>query len=184
VSADEYASLPGRLGVDLLQVAQDRVDRLVEAVQIEPVEARRHRRPLVVAAQPPDERLDDLVAPHPAREAQEVAERGVGVAVLALAPDEAVDPVGLWPVRLHGDGVEAGVLDQPPGHARPLDVELVRPVRCLADQHATRVAAAIDQRVVVARMARQRTGCIEERVADQAHETVSTPPPLRSQHAG
>jgi hypothetical protein len=47
---------------------------------------------LVVRAQPQGEGLDDLVAPYPAREAQEVAERVGRGAILARAADEAVDP--------------------------------------------------------------------------------------------
>jgi hypothetical protein len=158
------------LGVHLLQVAQDEVHRLVQAVEVEAVEADRVDGVLVVRAQPHGEGLDDLVAPHPAREAQEVAQRVGRRAVLARPAHEAVDAVGRRPVGLDGHGVEAGLHDQPAGHAGALDVELVRPVRCLADQHAAPGADAIEQRVVVVGCAGDGNGRVERCAdADCAH---------------
>jgi hypothetical protein len=158
------------LRVDLVEVAQDEIHRLVQAVQVQPVDADRVGGALVVRAQPDGERLDDPVAPHPAWEAAEVAERLRRGAVLARPADEAVQPVGGGPVGLDRDGVEARRLDQPAGDAGALDVELVRPVRRLADQHAAGGADAIDQRVVVVRRAGDRQRGRQRRVGpDGAH---------------
>ena len=66
------------VGIDRVEVRDDRFDRGPQAVEVEPVEARHAERigdPVVPLAQPVDE-LDHLgVAPHPGREASEVAQR-------------------------------------------------------------------------------------------------------------
>src|SRR3954454_7293440 len=63
----------GELGILLLEEVDHGAHRRGEIIKVEPVEA---RHPLVgalliVAAQPPDERIDLPVAPHPRRKALE-----------------------------------------------------------------------------------------------------------------
>src|SRR2546421_12936838 len=113
-------------------------------------------RSLVVAAQPLGELDDDAVAPHPGRKTLEAAERFLRARVRALAAHVAVDAVGVRPVGLDGDGVEALLNDQTFSYLRPLAVELVRAVRSLAQQHEARFADQLQQRVVIRRRAFER----------------------------
>ena len=108
----------------------------MQAVEIEPVEAGglAGLGASLWLAQPADEIEHLGVAPHPGREAAEVAQRLLGVGVLGRPVHVAVDAVGVGPVGLDGDRAEAVLVDQPPGDPGPLAVELVRPVRGLADQ--------------------------------------------------
>src|SRR6266545_206300 len=77
------AGVPGTcalrgLGIDSLEVLDDRVHRGVQAVEVEAVEADlgRARRQLAVPLPQPAEEGDDVgVPPHPGREAAEVGER-------------------------------------------------------------------------------------------------------------
>ena len=72
-TAVAQARHPGGGGIDVVEIAQHGVDRGVEAVEIEPVEAdpRFRRAAGIVLAQPFDQLADLLVAPHPGREARE-----------------------------------------------------------------------------------------------------------------
>ena len=88
--------------------------RGVQAVEVEPVEADL-RSPcparVVVRAQPADEVEHVGVAPHPGREALEAAQRLARPSSSSpRAADVAVDPVGVGPVGLDGDGGEALLL--------------------------------------------------------------------------
>ena len=83
---------------------------------------------LIEVAEPFDEGCDFGIAPHPGREALKVRQRLVRVTVGADSLDEAVDPVGIRPVPLHGDEVEAVLRDQTLGDGCPLLVELVCPM--------------------------------------------------------
>ncbi len=91
----------GGLRVDVVEIVEDGLDGGVEAVEVQAVEPGLRascRQRVVPVAQPPDE-LDDLgVAPHPRREAPEVAQRLLGAAVVAEAPHVAVHAVGVGPV--------------------------------------------------------------------------------------
>jgi hypothetical protein len=75
------------------------------------------------------------------------AEGRVGVGVLAVAPDEPVDAIGVGPVGLDRDGVKTLLLDQSPGDLGPLAVELAGPVRGLDQQDESGVADPIQQEV-------------------------------------
>ena len=150
------ARAPRGVGVNLVEEAEHGLDRSVEAVEVEAVEAdalapRRER--LVVAAQPLGELDDHAVAPHPGGEALETAERLFGLFVSALAAHVAVDAVSVRPVGLDGDGVEAFLNDQPLSDFGALAVELVRAVRRLAQKHEARFAHQLQQRVVIRRRA-------------------------------
>ena len=125
------------VGIDPVEVADHRLHRRAEAVQIETVEASLGGRIAmgVPLPQPLDEVHDIPVAPHPRRKPLEVAECGRRVGVAREAHHVAVDPVRVGPVALDRDGSEAELVDQPPRDARPLPVELVGPVRRLPDEH-------------------------------------------------
>ena len=120
-----------RFGIDLLEVGDDHIHGRVEAVEIEPVEAdfcRSVGQGVVVLAQPLDE-LDDVgVAPHPDRKAPEARQGLIGARVVADTAHVAVDPVGVRPIRLDGDGGVARVGDQTLCDLHSLPVELMRPV--------------------------------------------------------
>ena len=111
---------------------------------------------VVVGAEPADEVEHVGVAPHPGGEPPEARQRIDGLGVVAAAADVAVDAIGVRPVGLDGDGGEPLLADQPLGDLGALAVELVRPVRRLAEQHEARVADQIQQRVVVIGRADER----------------------------
>ncbi len=98
----------GSVGIDLVEVRDHSVDRGVEAVEIQAVEADHplsHGQRVVPVAKPGDE-LDDVgVPPHPGRESTEVGERLLGGCVVALAPDEPIDAIGVRPVAFDRHGV-------------------------------------------------------------------------------
>jgi hypothetical protein len=148
----------GRGGIRIVEEAQHRVHRRVQAVQVEAVEPRAcaRRERVVVRAQPLDE-IDDVgVAPHPRREAAEVAERRRSARLGAHAANMAIDAIGVRPVRLDCHCREALLDDQPLRDRRAQPVELVRAVRRLAQQHVVRIADQVEQRVEVARLVAQR----------------------------
>src|SRR5207237_1218550 len=80
----------------------------------------------------------------------EVAERLDRLRVVADAANEPVDAIGIRPICLDIDGVEALLGDESLGDLRAVAVELVRAVRRLADQDEMRVADEREQVVVVA----------------------------------
>src|SRR6266446_1826084 len=172
----------GGLRIDLPQIPQDFVDRRVQAVQIEAVEAdlrRARREGVIVRPQPAHEVEHVRVAPHPDREPLETGKGGVGVPVLAQSPDEAVDPVRVGPVRLDRDSVKAFFDDQALGEPRPLGVEIVRAVRGLAQQDQPGVADCLDERIVRVTI-RERPGAFaqaldERHVRGAAHGDASAP---------
>lgn len=151
--------LPGTLGlhrVGTLQVADHGLGRPVQAVEVEPVDTYPPlgRQPVIVTAQPFNERQELPVAPHPGREALEIAQ-GLFGAVLALALHEAVDTPGVWPVAFDGDGIEALATDQRLRDLRPHLVELGRAVRGFAKQNKVLAASHVEQRLVVRKIALQ-----------------------------
>ena len=98
-----------------------------------------------MVAQPPDQLGDDVVAPHPPREAHEVAERRLGVPIVADALDVAVGPCCRRPVRLDRHAAKVALGDQPLGQLRAQGVELVRAVRRLAEQHEPRLSDRVEE---------------------------------------
>ena len=129
----------GGSGIDAVEVGDHLRHGAVQAVEVEAVEpalaAAVGRAAPVVPSQPADELADDGVAPHPCREAFEAAQRFFRGGVVAQCPDVAVHPIGVRPVGLGGDGDETLLLDQPLGDLGARLVELVGPVRTLADEH-------------------------------------------------
>ena len=143
---------PRRFGIDAVEIRQHRLDRSVHAVEIETVKANPAvlAHGVVVLAQAADEITNDFVAPHPRGKALESLERLVRGRVIALVLEIAVDAVGVRPVALDADGGKVFLEDQPLRDRRTLGVELVRPVRRLANQDKTRVANELEERVIVA----------------------------------
>src|SRR5439155_10917757 len=119
----------------------------VQAVQVEAVEAYAPRCVLVPLAKPLDELEHDGVTPHPGREAAEAGERIVGGAVVPGAADVAVHAVGIRPVGLGGDRVEAVLVEQALRQLRAQRVELVCSVRPLAEQDEARAGGPFEQRL-------------------------------------
>ena len=100
-----------RRRIDTVEVVEHRIDRRVQAVEVEAVEAGAARvvgKSLVVRLEPLDEARDLGIAPHPAREPLEVAERRrrrlVGTGRTA---DVAVHAVSIGPVGFDRHGREA-----------------------------------------------------------------------------
>jgi hypothetical protein len=107
--------------------------------------------------QPVDERQDVDVSPHPDREATELAECLHCRAPFPTA-HEAVHAIGIGPVGLHCDRVEAALLDEEAGNPGSLAVELVRPVGSLPEEHHARIADPIQERRVVISAPNQLAG--------------------------
>ena len=150
------------LGIDFVQIADHFLDRGVEAVEIESVEADLlivTADAIVVLAQPADETEHVGVAPHPGRKALEVAESVDRFGVVADSANKSIDAVGVRPIRLHCDGVEPLLGDEPPRDLRARRVELVRSVRSFADQDEMSVADEVQQRIEIAASACELAEC-------------------------
>ena len=147
--------------IDFAEISQDRFDRSVQAVKIEPVKA---RLPICVAllvvmlTQPADEIEHIGVAPHPLRETFETAQRVHAVEIGTFASNETIDAVSVRPIGFHRDGVEAALINQPLGDEGALPVKFVRPVTRFAEQNEAGLAHHLDERVVVVRRTGQRLG--------------------------
>ena len=104
--------------IDAIEVRHDRLHRGTEAVQVESDEpGTRRRMPVrsVPRACPLDELHDVRVAPHPGREAAEVAQRLLRVDIRRQPHHVPVDPVGVGEVTLDRYGIEAELVDEPAG---------------------------------------------------------------------
>jgi hypothetical protein len=140
------ASALRRRRVGLAEVGDDGLHRGSRAVEVQSVEAglrRAGRERIVVLAQPRGELGDRAIAPHPRREAAEVAERVLAAGVVALAAHPAVDAPRVRPVRLGGDRGEPGLGDQPARDLRALAVEVLGAVRRVADEDERAAAARL-----------------------------------------
>jgi hypothetical protein len=62
-----------------------------------------------------------------------VAESCFRIGVITFTTHEAVDPVGVGPVRFDRNGVESSFFDEAAGNVGALRIELMRAVRRLAD---------------------------------------------------
>ena len=116
-----------------------------------------------------------MVAPHPRGESSEVGESRVGVDVPRCAHHVAVDAVCVGPVGLGRHRREAQLVDQAAGDPGPLPVELVGPVRCLADEDEAPVADPVEQRVVVVPGAEHGIRRPGERLIDDCRHTRNVP---------
>ena len=153
-------------GIDLPERLDHRPSRGVEAVEIETVEADRHAGAghslalvvgdrVVPAPEPSDEIEHIRVPPHPLREAEESPERLHGFGIVSCSPDIGIDAVSVGPVGLHRDRVESLLPDQPFRDLGPHPVELMRPVRGLAEQDDLLSLGTLHHRVEIARSSRQ-----------------------------
>ena len=141
--------LPCKLRIHRPQVGHHLVHRVVEGVEVHPIEAHRQARAnaellalrVVVRAEPLDEPCGRLVPPHPVREpSPKVRER----LLRALVPERAagdvpVHTLGVRPVALDDDSLEAVPLDQHPRQHGAHVVELLRAVRALPEEHEARL---------------------------------------------
>ena len=156
-----------RIGIDALEILDDRFHRGMQAVEIESVKAglsETGRKGVIVRSQPLD-KLDHIgVASHPSWEAPKVAERFLSIHIIARIAHIAVDAVGVWPVPLDRDGCKALLLDQPFRDLGALAVELVRAVGRLAKEHKACVADQVHQWIVVRAGTRQRVGRLTHRL--------------------
>src|SRR5207248_2364209 len=144
-AAIALARAPGRRGIDLVEIAQYRLDRGTEAVNVEPAKggATLGRQALIVQPQPIDKRQYLLVAPHPCREALKGRARlGGGREVANIA----VDARRIRPISLERHDVEAMLDDQMPRDRGAGTIEFRCAVRRLTEQHNPRIAKAIERR--------------------------------------
>src|SRR5829696_6980290 len=131
------------LGIDLVEVAQDGIDRGVEAVDVEAAElGPALRRPMLVLGPQPLHEIAHLdVAPHPGREARErpllARKRGVMAHIGVYAG-------GVRPVGFDRDDGEAVPLDEPAGDRGAGAVEFRAAVARLAEQHHLGVGEAVE----------------------------------------
>ena len=85
------------------------------------------------------------------------SERAVSASeIIGESHDVAVDAVGVGPVRLHRHGIETTFFDQMTGDSSPLRVEIVSPVRCLANEDEPSIGHNMDERVVIILAARDQ----------------------------
>jgi hypothetical protein len=132
-----------RIGVDALEILDDRFHRGMQTVKVEAVKAGFSgalRKAIVVRSQPLDKFHHIGIAPHPPRKAPKIAERLRGIHIVAGIAHKPVDAIGVRPVRLERDSREALFLDEPLGDLPALAVELVRSMGSLTEQHKARVA--------------------------------------------
>ena len=78
------------------------------------------------------------------------------IGVIAFTADEAVDPVGIRPVRFDRNGVESSFLDETTGDVGALRVKIMRAVGRLADKDDLRTFETLQQRTDVGRFATER----------------------------
>ena len=108
------------LGIDLIEVPDDRLDRGTQAVEVKPIEAGLGSRvglSVVAGPQPLHEAQHIPVSPHPGGKAAEAPQRGISILVGRHAHHIPVDSVGVWPIPLDGDDRKAELVDQAPGDA-------------------------------------------------------------------
>jgi hypothetical protein len=125
----------------------------MQAIEIEPVDANPPRGVLfrIVIAEPLEEAHHDPIAPHPAREPHEVGERVVRGQVGPVAAHPSAGARRVRPIRLQRHDAEAARGDERLGDVRARMIELVRPVRGLADQHHAGIADQIEDLTDAAR---------------------------------
>jgi hypothetical protein len=135
----------GGLGIDFIEIAQYRLDRSAEAVDVEAVKSGTAlgRPVLVMDAQPIDKGEHLLVAPHPGREA--LKHRACFLRRREVT-HIAVDARRIWPVGLDRNNIEAVRGDQMPRDRGAGTVKFGAAMRRLAKQHDARIAETVEQR--------------------------------------
>ena len=131
----------GRFRIDLVEIVQNRADRIVEAVEIEAVKGDAlvllHRP--VVLAQPADEIAHLGVSPHPGRKARK---GGPLRRRILEMPHIMIDAGGIRPVRLDGDEAKSLLDDELARDAFAHPVEFAM-VPCVASPSSTMRASPI-----------------------------------------
>ena len=119
----------------------------MQAVEVEPIEARlaAPAQRVVVRAEPSDEIQHVCIAPHPRGKASEPAQRLGSVGVTASAANISIHAISIRPIRLDRDHRKPLFLNQAFGDLRAVPIELVRPMRCLAEEDETRIADELEQ---------------------------------------
>src|SRR5690348_13973718 len=101
------AGSPRRIRVDPFEVLSHGLNRGVQAVEVQSVEPGLSPAlwlRVVVGSQPLDKLNNIGVAPHPPREAPEIAQRLLAIDIVAETAHIAVDAVSVRPVRLDRHG--------------------------------------------------------------------------------
>lgn len=150
----------GQMRVDPVQIRQDFMDGIAQAVHIQAAEfhAVVGGQQAVVPVQPLGEGFDFAIAPHPG---WKTAENMAFPRRVRQASDVLIDMPGIRPVGLDGDDVEAMLFDQAPGDRHSGAIELAAAVACLAQQDDARVSVAVEQRCECRRIqVRQRFGVL------------------------
>jgi hypothetical protein len=174
------AEVPGRdAAPEHRAVVLLRVHGGMQAVEIEAVEpdAVGCQDGFVVRAEPPDEVEHVGVPPHPRRESLEVTQRIDGVSVGPKATDVAVHAIGVGPVGLRCDRMEALLLDEALRELRAEPIELVGSVRGLSDQDAGSVGDEVEHGVEILGPAQERSrSCSDRSDGVPGHRTSDAPP--------
>ena len=138
----------GGLRIDLVEIVQNRSDRIIEAVEIETVKRDAlvpvHRT--IVLAQPAHEVAHLGVAPHPGRKP---CKRGPLRRRILEVPHVMIDARGIRPVRLDGNKAKALLDDQIARDPFAHPVEFGSAVGCLAEQHDARRPDPFHQRIEI-----------------------------------
>ena len=79
-------------------------------------------------------------------------------------------PICIRPVRLNRYGAEALFLDKPFRNGCPERVELVRPMRRLAEEHERRIPDRMEQCIMIAPRPLERVPLLPEQVPDPLHQ--------------
>ena len=96
----------------------------------------------------PGHELENVgVAPHPGGEPLEVAQGLDRLGVFADAANVPVDAIRIGPIRFGGDGAEPLLLDEPLRDLCAQVIEVVGPVRRLADEHQPGVSDELEDRI-------------------------------------
>src|SRR5947209_2048403 len=133
-------------GIDSVEIRYYRLDRALQAVKVQAVEADPTAKlaRLVEIAQPADEVEDVGIAPHPGRQFSEARERIDRVGIGAPPGDVAADAQPVRPVGLDGDRGKSELVDQSLGDLATLAIELVGSVGGFADHDDARAADVLN----------------------------------------
>src|SRR4051794_27478063 len=130
----------GTCRIDLVQIAEHGLHRRMQAVKIESIKAdlfAARRQVVVVCPQPPDKIEHVRISPHPGWKTIKPCESIDCVRVVVLAFNVSVYPVGIGKVCLDGDSRKVLFRNEPLCDLGTFAIELMRPVRCFADEYET-----------------------------------------------
>jgi len=164
------ARLRRRRGVHLVEVADHRLHRSIQAVEVHAVHAGARRcggKGLVPAAEPAEKLEHGGIPPHPGGEALEAGEGRLRI-VVSSRPRPAAGAVGIGPVRLPDHAREPQLRDESLRDPGALAIDVVAAVRRLAEEHEARIASHPQERVVVALAAAQEVRRGADRVDELA----------------